>query len=223
MIWEESESESEGEEEDVIQGDCEREVVNRSLFVVTTRAVAAHKTMHIAYGDLSNGRLLESYGFTMEFNPFDSATLMWIPLKAALQKVLGRKPLAHRQRALRGCGWDSLLERGYVFDALGNPPSALLVLLWLMLVADSEGIADTAGAQAFLDSSSKLHLRTGVISSVLKAAIRSQIALYSQPLLERSQLNSRRDKALSLVRGELQIWENACVLLSAANRKRRAR
>ncbi|KAL3910507.1 MAG: hypothetical protein SGPRY_009031 [Prymnesium sp.] len=30
---------------------------------------AAHKTMHIAYGDLSNGRLLESYGFTMEFNP----------------------------------------------------------------------------------------------------------------------------------------------------------
>ena len=150
---------------------------------------------------------------------------MFLP---SLRQLLGEPAWRRRSAALRASEFRLLLERGFVLDAMGHAPPALLLLLWLTLGyrgLDGRAAASHQGrrlvrddARAFCELTPSAQLRTGQLGECLRRALEAHMHSYPAPALALSaaygaeeglQARSRRTRAEAVVRGELLICQRA--------------
>ncbi|MCE9578821.1 MAG: SET domain-containing protein [Deltaproteobacteria bacterium] len=99
--------------------------------IVAARAIAPGEEIHLPYGTKSNQALLAGYGFALEDNAYDEATLLFPPgapstRHAVLARVVGDAPLAGWRRVPVGYRYDERTRRALsVARALSADPEEL--------------------------------------------------------------------------------------------------
>ncbi|KAL1507635.1 hypothetical protein AB1Y20_007254 [Prymnesium parvum] len=114
--------------------DCNGEVVA----LVAMRDIGCGREVYNTYGEHSNRTLLFDYGFTLDFNPLDSAELPAAQVYVALESALGPQGLRRSIRELRRAHhWNAEVEQlmngTYTFFRSGRPPVELLLAIQLVL------------------------------------------------------------------------------------------
>mmetsp|Transcript_24562 Transcript_24562/g.40714 ORF Transcript_24562/g.40714 Transcript_24562/m.40714 type:complete len:550 (+) Transcript_24562:259-1908(+) len=210
--------------------------------LVTQRAFRAGEELCKTYDELGNWELLAGYGFTLEYNPFNTALLRWVHIARAASTAIGERQFRSRVRALRAVGWwKQLLGHDFVFDRRATPPAELLMVLRLFTAAQplpswvlGSTSADVTERKAVIASfhaasaTEQLRLasspapRLASARAILLSAFRAQLAGYARPKARTGVESAKQLHASRVVADEVALWTAAIWLADRGFPQRRA-